>query len=500
MKTVAEVIQYFEHLYMSSAVYTWGMNGEIITPETIQKAYKTYGSNTYNKAYYDDKLIEGQGRIGADCSGAFYPVSGGDKTAQAYYTSCTEKGLIDRMDRSKPCLVFKGTASNKITHIGFYCGNGYVIEMKSSKDNCVKDKLDGKGWKFYGVPNWIDYGGSNSKTTQTIGIDVSSFQGEIDFEKVKAAGIKFVIIRSILKSGKVDTMYHKYLADAERVGLKIGVYIYSYDHTELEAIASAEKVMGLLNGKRLPIFLDLENKDQRTEIGREGINKIAHAFLKTCQQKNYDCYVYVNQDWYKNVLDDSVRPYAVWIARYGKNDNSINDIYKPNVGEKIWQYSSMGRVDGINANVDMDVCYDMSIFSGLPVTPTTSYEVTSINVLGKVTASALNIREQPTTDSAIVGKHKNGDIIPLIGIVKANGWYKTDKGFVSGKYVQYLQGKVDNCTALNVRQYSNASSTILKTIQRGTTFIIMNKQNDWFNVLLADNTVGWVSGKYVTVL
>ena len=498
MKTVKEVIQYFNNLYMSSAVYVWGMNGTVITPESIDKAFKAYGNRTYTQQYYADKLEEGEGRIGADCSGAFFPVSGGDKSAQGYYNACAEKGLIDRIDRNKPCMVFKGTASNKITHIGFYCGDGYVIEMKSSKDNCVKDKLDGKGWKFYGVPSWIDYGTSNTVT----GIDISQFQGQVDFGMVKKSGIGFVIIRTILKSGMVDPYYHVNMTNATKYNMPVGVYLYSYDETSLEAIASANKLINLLNGLRVPIFLDLEEKSQLAAIGKPGIKEVAQAFIKTCENSGYRCYIYCNLDWYKNVLDDSLRPYVVWIARYGKNDGKVDNTYKPNVNEKIWQYSSKGQVPGISGNVDMNVCYDMSIFGGGSVIPVPSPDMPmkSINVLGKVTASSLNIRQYPNTESAVVGHYKNGDIIPLIGLVESNGWYKTDKGYVSGKYVHYLQGKVDNCNALNVRQYSNTSSKIITTVQRGTVFIVLNKQNDWYNILLADNTVGWVSGKYVTLI
>ena len=506
MKTVKEVIQYFNNLYMSSAVYVWGFNGQIITPESIDKAFKAYGNRTYTQQYYTDKLEEGLGRIGADCSGAFCPISGGDRTAQGYYDACTDKGVIDRIDRNKPCMVFKGTASNKITHIGFYLGNGNVIEMKSSKDNCVKSPLDGAGWKFYGVPDWIDYSGY--KTPQqaqnvSLGIDLSSYQGTVDFTALKMSGVSFVILRTITKSGKVDIMYQKYMSGAENAGLKIGVYMYSYDRTELEAIASADKVISLLNGKRLPIFLDLENAEQRTAIGKAGIANVAKAFIQTCKQHGYECYIYCNLDWYKNVLDDSIRLYAVWIARYGANDGTVNLTYKPNVGEKIWQYSSKGTVNGISGSVDVNICYDMSIFdgeitNGIDIKP--NYTLTSINVMGKVTASSLNIRKEPNKNSPSLGYYKNGDIIPLLALVAENGWYKTDKGYVSGKYVTYLQGKVANCNHLNVRKYSNATSEVVTIIPKGTVFICMNKQNDWYNILLADNTVGWVSGKYVTLL
>ena len=106
-KKTVEVISYFENLYNSKSVYLWGANSEIITKELCDRLYKTYGSSTYNKAYYDNKFKEGQGRIGADCSGAFCPMSGFDTTAQVYYDKCSSKGDISSINKYKPCLVFK---------------------------------------------------------------------------------------------------------------------------------------------------------------------------------------------------------------------------------------------------------------------------------------------------------------------------------------------------------------------------------------------------------
>lgn len=437
MKTVAEVIRYFEHLYMSSAVYVFGMNGEIITPESVDKAYKAYGSNTYNKAYYDDKLIEGQGRIGADCSGAMYPMSGGDNTAQGYYNACNDKGVIAKIDKNKPCLVFKGTASNKITHIGFYCGNGYVIEMKSSKENCVKAPLDGNGWKFYGVPRWIDY--SVEKSNEVLGVDLSSNQGDIDFNKLQQSGIKFAILRSILKSGSPDKMFKTYLANVDKIGIIPSVYIYSYDTTDLEAITSAQRVINLLNGRKMTIFLDMEDKTTLNKIGKERVNSVAKTFIQTCKQNGYRCFIYCNLDWYKNVIDPSLKPYALWIARYGKNDGHIDQVYKPNLDEKIWQYTSKGTIQGINGYVDMDVCYDMSIFDSIKnENPKPSYIIDTIDKMGKITANSLHIRKEPSASSQSLGYYHKDEIVPLIGYVPDNGWYKTDKGFISGKYVKLI--------------------------------------------------------------
>ena len=165
MIKAADAVKYFENLYSGQAVYLWGANGQKITPELCDRLHKAFGSKTYTKAYYNNKLRYGQGRIGADCSGAMYPISGFDDTAQGYYNRCLARGEIDQIPKDKPCLVFKGKNDKKITHIGFYCGNGNVIEMKSSQDDCVKRPLKAGNWNFYGVPTWIDYGDAPAANT-----------------------------------------------------------------------------------------------------------------------------------------------------------------------------------------------------------------------------------------------------------------------------------------------------------------------------------------------
>lgn len=170
MIRATEAVKYFEKLYTSQAVYLWGANGEVITKALCDKLLKSFGNGTYNKAYYDNKLRYGQGRTGADCSGAMCPISGFDTTAQGYYDKCVAKGNIGQIPKDKPCLVFKGKNDKKINHIGFYCGNGNVIEMKSSRDDCVKRTLKAGNWNFYGVPAWIEYDSAdNAKINIPVG-------------------------------------------------------------------------------------------------------------------------------------------------------------------------------------------------------------------------------------------------------------------------------------------------------------------------------------------
>lgn len=156
MKTQAQLKAHF--LSLEDAIYVWGANGQIITKALMNSLYKSYGTSTYNKAYYDNKLKEGQGKTGADCSGALYGVSGYDTTAQGYYNKCVKRGTILSIPRNKVCLVFKVNSSGVINHVGCYTGDGYVSEMASSAKNYQRKPLDNNGWDYWGFADFVsDY-------------------------------------------------------------------------------------------------------------------------------------------------------------------------------------------------------------------------------------------------------------------------------------------------------------------------------------------------------
>lgn len=152
MVTQQQFKDHYNNLYNSGAIYVWGANGEIITKDLTDRLYRTYGSSTYNKAYYDNKYNEGKGKIGADCSGSIYPLSKADNTAKGYYNACSKKGSINNMPTDTACLVF----NSSFTHVGAYLGNGTTIEMMSSTRNCVKQSFNKSRWAYYGIPNWLE--------------------------------------------------------------------------------------------------------------------------------------------------------------------------------------------------------------------------------------------------------------------------------------------------------------------------------------------------------
>lgn len=515
-KKVNEVVSYFENLYINKGIYLWGANSEIITKELCDRLFKTYGSSTYNRQYYNNKLKEGTGYIGADCSGAMYPVSGFDTTAQGYYNKCTTKGNISSIPKNTPCLVFKGKSTSAINHIGFYLGNDYVVEMKSSKDNCVRGKLSTGNWKWYGIPNWIEY--SSVPTPSILSyikcVDVSSYQGNINWSLVKSAGVNHAILKVIRKDLNPDTKFEQNWNGCKNAGLEIsGVYNYSYATTITKAKTDAQKVLSILDGRKCTVWLDVEDKCQQG-IGSL-LKDIINSYKDVIVSAEYDFGVYTGMSFYNSYI----KPYASqikcnkwWIARYYNSYNKMNLSVDPNeqynpklsIGRNIygWQYTSSGQVPGINGNVDLSIIYGNVQSSTIPK-PSVSISETLITLLGKINTKSgnLNIRSAPNSSSSKVGSYKKGELVQLIAKTSDN-WYRTDKGYISGEYVIAAKGKVFNCTKLNMRKEPEVKTNNVVSVLNANDEVYLMKQadNGWYKVKTKDNLVGYVSNKYITIL
>ena len=226
--------------------------------------------------------------------------------------------------------------------------------------------VNGKYIRGYGVPKYYEDDKPAEKPQEirkyTKGIDVSACQSSIDFNKVKAAGYDFVILRSTTKNGKPDTKFEEYWKGATNAGVKIaGVYKLCYAHNVIDAQKEAEGVIKLLNGRKCDIWLDMENYGGQQIYSKDIIAHIITAFLTTCVNRGYDVGIYCNMDWYKNHIKDDIKKICrFWIARYPKNDDgTIHEDLRPTYNQVMWQYSSKGQVDGVKAPdhnyVDLDV-------------------------------------------------------------------------------------------------------------------------------------------------
>lgn len=190
------------------------------------------------------------------------------------------------------------------------------------------------------------------------GIDVSAWQGKIDWKTVADYGMGFAILRITEAGNVVDSQFENNLAGCNKYNIPVGVYKYSYAMTIAEIQREARKVVSTLNGRRIqfPVFLDLEYNNQRS-LGSESIHKMADAFREIVEAAGYKFAIYCNVDWYENVICSHLKKYDFWIARYSANDDGwLQERLRPDFGVG-WQYSSKAKIPGISGTVDRNVFY-----------------------------------------------------------------------------------------------------------------------------------------------
>lgn len=194
--------------------------------------------------------------------------------------------------------------------------------------------------------------------TSGYGIDVSKWQGNIDWSQVKSVA-SFAIIRAgfrgsssgnIAEDPKVDTN----VKGAKAAGIKVGLYFYSIAMNEAQAVEEASLAVAIANrngGVSLPIYIDMEASKQ-TSLSTAERDAIVMAFCRTVQNSGYSAGVYANKNWMTNYLTPSSYSgnISIWIARY-------NDTLGYDGRYDIWQYSNKGSVPGISGNVDMNISY-----------------------------------------------------------------------------------------------------------------------------------------------
>ena len=203
-------------------------------------------------------------------------------------------------------------------------------------------------------------------------VDVSEFQQNIDFNKMKNDSIKAVIIRAGYgrEVSQKDSMFESHYRNAKSAGLKVGAYWYSYADSVSDAEKEAKACLECINNKSLdmPIYYDLEDYSM-VKLGKTKLTAIAERFCETIKKSGYRAGVYANLNWFNNYLDyDKLKKkYSIWLAQY----NSVNEL-----SCDIWQNSSTGRVDGYSRNIDTNIIYNENVFKNIKVEkPTLTYRV-----------------------------------------------------------------------------------------------------------------------------
>ena len=200
----------------------------------------------------------------------------------------------------------------------------------------------------------------NGLDMAVIGMDISSFNGEIDWEKVKEQGIGFVIIRCGYRgytSGALveDSCFVRNISEANKAGVKVGVYFFTQAVNEVEAVEEASMVITLCRDYRvdLPVFIDTETaaagEGRADGLDVQTRTLVLRAFCETIESAGYRAGVYASKNWFHERVDDAqLTDYLTWLAEY-KDEPTYEK------GFQFWQYTSRGYVNGVTGRVDLNL-------------------------------------------------------------------------------------------------------------------------------------------------
>lgn len=190
-----------------------------------------------------------------------------------------------------------------------------------------------------------------------LGIDVSYCQSRVDWQKVKASGVRFVMVRVgyCYNNGSlhIDRMFKSHMEGAAAVGLDVGVYLYSYATSIAAAKKAAQAVLQAVKPYKLtyPIAFDIEYDDEYVKSTKQSNTNITAAFLQEIERAGYYAMLYCSKDFLDtHLLPERLTAYDKWLAQYASKCTSKH-------AHGMWQYSGSGKVNGIPVSVDLNYAY-----------------------------------------------------------------------------------------------------------------------------------------------
>lgn len=309
------------------------------------------------------------------------------------------------------------------------------------------------------LPQFTVHAAPNEIATAALGIDVSRYQGQINWDMVAASGVQFAMVRVGYRTQATGILnedpYARYnLQEAQRVGIKVGAYFFSSAVNEAEVVEEALFTANLIDKYSItfPVAYDCEGFRSTTSrqygMDKSARTALAVLFLETIAARGYTPMFYAsknemtdNRDWDMNVLNK----YKVWVSQYPKQPFPITQASSYTGQQAMWQYTDKAVIAGINGSVDMNVSYfnydgiaaPKDLTGGLNtevnIQYTDVYEVVTPN-------TKVNLRTAASTESAstIVVPINPGDMVFRVGIGN-NGWSKVIlNGQVLYAYSAYL--------------------------------------------------------------
>ena len=275
--------------------------------------------------------------------------------------------------KDKSCnevYVFENNAYRKATNADyakfdkFYIisGTKYTGWQEIGGSTYYYDK-DGKPVTGTQVINGVTYqfaaDGKLTSASGVLGIDVSKWNGVVDWNAVKAAGVEFVIIRVGYRGSSAgalidDAMFTTNIQGAKAAGLKVGVYFVTQAINDVEAVYEASMVLDRIKGYSLdmPVFLDVEPSGGRGDtIDKATRTAVITAFCETIRNAGYTAGIYANKTWLNSKMDTTAfGNYVIWVAHYSSVCGYTGRY-------TCWQYTDKGTLPGINGSVDLNLWY-----------------------------------------------------------------------------------------------------------------------------------------------
>ncbi len=334
---------------------------KILTPEMRRKLWSIKRSPLYKfvpyitvvaAACFTALLIMNKGLDSSECKAAVEQTK--EKKVASTKKVVTEKPTLEPTKAPEPTEEPKETATPDYEPFVPTEDNTKWLEGANKNVFADKNYKNVKGYKFYF---------NKGKVASTLGIDVSAHQGYIDWKKVAKTGVKFAMIRVGVrghKTGKVQIdQYFKYnIENAQKNGIKVGVYFFTQAITTKEALEEANIVLNCIKGYKLdmPVVYDMEyvgyvtSRTKLANLTNEQRTDIAIAFLEKVKKAGYIPMFYANKNWLEQAIQLSrLNNYFIWFARY-------NDVPDYAYRYHMWQYTEKGKISGINGVVDINVC------------------------------------------------------------------------------------------------------------------------------------------------
>ena len=348
---------------------------------------------------------------------------------------------------------------------------------------------------------------SDSSITSNLVIDISHHNTITNWDLLKETTDSIIIRVGYIsyQSGTftADKNFIQNIKEAITHNMHVGIYAWDQSLNEKEAIAFAKYIINLIKPFKitLPVYIDSEaykdNQGRADNISKEQRTKNIIAFCETIRQAGYISGVYASDSWFKSRINfEQVCKYEIWCARYSINKPTI-DKYDS------WQFGSR-QFNWSTSPIDVNYFYKKYDISN---TPSTNYSPsvteTLVTLMGRINTSSgnLNIRSSYSSSSTIIGKYSKNEIVQLIAKT-SNGWYRTDKGYISSDYVIGVRGEVSDCSKLNIR--SSATSSVqdnkIGILSCGDKVQLLKEDNGWYKVQTENNIIGYVSKKYIKIL